>query len=73
MRTFCPKIHVRSFVRTFLGLLDVWSVMRTGKSDLNADGTAEKNRPVHKERIDGMESAGSPQTTLNVKSLIPPT
>jgi hypothetical protein len=29
MRTFCPKIYVRSFVRTFLELVDIWSVMRT--------------------------------------------
>ena len=44
-------MHVRSVVRTFLGLLHVCSVMRTemvqiGKSDLNAD-LAAKNHPVH--------------------------
>ena len=53
MRTFCSKMHVRSVVRTFLGLLDICSVMRTemvqiGKWDLNADRTA-KNHPVHTE------------------------
>jgi hypothetical protein len=47
MRTFCPKIYVRSFVRTFLELVDVWSVVQKGKSDLNADRIAEKS-PVHK-------------------------
>ena len=42
MRTFSPNIHVRSFVRTFLELVDVWSVMRTE--------TAEKSS-VHKCQI----------------------
>ena len=44
-------MHVRSLVRTFLELLDVWSVMRTemvqlGESDLNAD-QPPKNGPEH--------------------------
>ena len=72
MRTFFPNIHVRSFVRTFLELVDVWSVMRTetvqkSRSDPNADRNRRKSS-VHKCQIlavlDGSDIRQGPSQPL---------